>query len=41
MKFGFKHTILRSDQLSLTDNWDGKGDKLNKTINKTLTLKDI
>ena len=34
MKFGFKHTVLRSDQLSLTDNWDGKSDKLNKTINK-------
>lgn len=34
MKFGLKHTVLQPDQIALTDNWDGKSDKLNKEIKK-------
>lgn len=30
VKYGFKHTYLIDGQPALTDNWDGKSDKLNK-----------
>lgn len=30
VKFGFKHSVLRSGQPSLVDSWDGRTDKLDK-----------
>ncbi|RCK59072.1 hypothetical protein Cantr_07390 [Candida viswanathii] len=38
MKFGFKHTILDPAQPALTDNWDGKSDKLDKEKKKNAYL---
>lgn len=31
VKYGFKHTVLRPDQPSMCDNWDGQNDKLVKS----------
>ena len=36
VKYGFKHTYLIDGQPALTDNWDGKSDKLNKDKNPYL-----
>ncbi|EMG48437.1 hypothetical protein SBY92_003337 [Candida maltosa Xu316] len=30
VKYGFKHTVLTPDQVSMTDSWDGKGDSLDR-----------
>ena len=28
MRYGFKNTVLKSNQVSLTDNWDGESKEL-------------